>query len=156
MVSEHSNDPLRLVTHSYFLGLAGGFCWRARSLHRRRRTTQMNTVRRRYAHSSEPRVGALAMDDCDVDPRRGACCYAHLVSRQAVMDSAKQTDSPPFSVLSAFFPSRRLLRAHHCPQAVSAHSPYAGLFTHSRYRTPLPVMAHGLEGSPWTNVQDSL
>lgn len=56
-------------------------------LHRRRRSTQTNTVRRRVAHSSASRVGVLAMDDCDVDPRKGRSrvMLPLVLSRQATM-----------------------------------------------------------------------
>lgn len=45
--------------------------------------------RRRSAQSSEPRVGVLAMDDCDIDPWKGRSRVAHpRVSWQATMDSS--------------------------------------------------------------------
>jgi hypothetical protein len=111
---ERCVQTTHLVCYSLVLSclLAGAF-HRARSLHRRRNLHVNEHRRRRSAHSSEPRVRVLAMDDCDIDPRKGRSRVT-LTSRV----TASEIRTPPYrgndllSVGRSLSSPRRCLRDH--------------------------------------------
>ena len=94
--------------------LAGAF-HRARSLHRGRSLHVNEHRRRRSAHSSEPRVRVLAMDDCDIDPRKGR---SRVTLISCVTASEYGLPSFPLTVVMSsvgrplFSSPRRFLRDH--------------------------------------------
>lgn len=100
-VSDTFRGPTSSFTHSWLVYTRRGFS-RARSLHRRRGIHAHEHCRRRSAQSSEPRVGALAMDDCDIDPRKGRSRVAPLVCHGKRMGTPPQIFPPYVHIASPY------------------------------------------------------